>query len=95
MRCIVLHGSTMEIVRDIQGRSARFRDAAYFPVLSPSGEGQRSVTLWTSPAIVSAEVLKMLERSAQAPSYTALADGGTPAHEAGTPKRASNQVPIG
>ena len=48
-----------------------------------------------APAIVSAEVLKMLERSAQAPSHTSLADGGTPAHEAGTPKRASNQVPIG
>ena len=47
------------------------------------------------PAIVSAEVLKMLERSAPAPSQTAWAGGGTPAHEAGTPKRASNQVPIG
>ena len=47
------------------------------------------------PAIVSAEVLKMLERSAPAPSQTAWAGGGTPAHEAGTPRRASNQVPIG
>jgi heptosyltransferase-2 len=48
-----------------------------------------------APAIVSAEVLKMLERSRQVPSQTALADSGTPAHEARTPKRASHQVPIG
>ena len=48
-----------------------------------------------APAIVSAEVLKMLERCGQPQSQTAWTDGGTPAHEARTPKRAPNQVPIG
>ena len=48
-----------------------------------------------APVIVSAEVLKILDRSAQVPSQAAWAGGGTPAHKAGTPKRGSHQVPIG
>jgi ADP-heptose:LPS heptosyltransferase len=49
-----------------------------------------------APAIVSTEVLNLLGRSkVESVAVSASQNGGTQAHEAGTPKRAPNQVPIG